>query len=259
MRSAKTHASAGVAAWLLAAALLGNGGCGRDEKTTGPVVPVTPTPTTQATGVFLGGAENGLLDLTIDTAVVALAPRAPGRSAGGLTASGVMSRDGGGVVNLTGTYDTSTDSLRLTGSGYDLAGLYLPGAAPARFEGRFSNPSGSGSFLALIGARNTVFVFCATYENSAATLWGTLDFAVSAGTLAGFEMVDGDSVIDLVAGSVVGPSSGTFPTLQFAGNPFVGSGSWNTSTGHVAGTWTAGATSGVWSGDRCVPGTTGSE
>jgi len=227
-------------------------GCGKKREPTAPT-PGAPTPQTQLTGVFVGGLENGLLDVTIDTGFLAM----PGDTV--VSASGVMSKDGGGVVNLTGTYDAATDSLRLSGQGYELAGLYLDGGVPPRVEGRYASPAGGGMFTALPGRRpSAVHAFCATYEDSAATMWGTLNLAVAGNGVAGFEVEDGDTAVVAVQGTAAG-TAGTTRSLAFAGSEFIGSGSWNTSTGHVAGVWASPRGNGVWSGDPCLAGTTGSE
>ncbi|HYJ34225.1 MAG TPA: hypothetical protein VE326_13520 [Candidatus Binatia bacterium] len=236
----------------LALSLAAFTGCGTKHELTSPT-PGTPTPETQLTGVFVGSAENGLLDLTIDAGSLAM----PADTT--VSASGVMSQDGGGVVNLTGTYDAGTDSLRLSGQGYELAGLYLDGGAPIRVEGRYTGPSGNGRFTALPGRRpSAVHAFCATYEDSAATMWGTLNLAVAGNGVAGFEVADGDTAVVAVQGTAAG-TAGTTRSLAFAGAEFIGSGSWNTSTGHVAGVWASPRGTGVWSGDLCIAGTTGSE
>lgn len=247
-RSRRAARRAYVVAAALAAALIVAvlGGCGRDRKSTAPPSN-PPTPQTQMTGVFLGSAENGLIDVTIDTAPLT----SPLDTI--VTALGVMSRDTGGVVNLTGTYDTATDSLHLNGQGYDLDGVFLPSAVTVRLQGRYTSPSGGGAFLALIGARSSVVhVFCASFDDTTATTLGTLNLAVGGGALAGFEAVYGDTAIVTLQGTVAG--SGTTRALAFTGIEFQGNGSWNTLTGHVAGVWASPLGTGVWSGDPCLPG-----
>lgn len=258
----RAAAAAVALAAALALAILAVPGCGRHREATAPPLnPPPPTPQTQMTGVFVGGAENGLLDLTID--VGALASAFLARDGGAspettVTALGVMSPDGGGVVNLTGAYDTATDSLHLSGQGYALAGEFLPNGVPFRLQGRFTSPSGRGQFVALIGARNSVVhAFCATYEDSAATMWGTLNVAVTGTALAGFEVVDGDTAVVALFGTANG--SGTTRALAFTGSGFVGNGSWNVLTGHIAGVWASPRGTGVWSGDPCLPGTASSQ
>lgn len=234
-----------VLAWVLV--VLALGGCGRDRKPTAPP-PKSPTPQTQMTGVFVGGSENGLIDITIDTAPLT----APLDTV--VTALGVMSRDTGSVVNLTGTYDTATDSLHLNGSGYDLEGMFLPNAVTVRLQGRYTSPSGSGAFLALTGARNSVVhVFCSSYDDATSTTLGDLDLAVAGNALAGFETVYGDTAIVTLQGTANG--TGTTRALAFTGIEFQGNGSWNTLTGHVEGVWSSPLGSGVWSGDECRSGT----
>lgn len=251
----RTAAAAVVAAAL---AVLALAGCGRHREATAPPLnPPPPTPQTQMTGVFVGNTESGLLDLTLDVGSLASAFRA--RDAGAspettVTALGVMSADGGGVVNLTGAYDTATDSLHLSGQGYALAGQFQPHGVPFRLEGRFTSPSGRGDFVALIGARNSVVrVFCGTYEDSAATMGGTLNLALTGSLIAGLEAVDGDTAVVAVFGTTDG--AGTTRALAFTGNGFMGNGSWNVLTGHIAGVWASPLGTGIWSGDPCLPGT----
>jgi hypothetical protein len=184
--------------------------------------------------------------------------RAPAAAETTVTAFGTMSKDGGGVVNLTGTYDTATDSLRLSGQGYVFWGLWVADAAPPRLAGRYAGPSGNGRFAALIGPRTTVHTFCATYENApTATFFGTLDLAVASGVLTGFQVEDGDTLVEPLQGTANGTQA--MRALAFAGAEFQGQGNWDTTTGHVAGVWASPRGNGVWSGDPCVPATTGQE
>ncbi|MGE5178795.1 MAG: hypothetical protein ACM3PF_06875 [Bacteroidota bacterium] len=250
-------------AFTIAAAVLALSGC-EGKHATFPVLPV-PVPEMQITGAFVGSAENGLLEVTVETRAFA-APRfqagpaeilrAPAAVETTVTALGTMSKDGGGVVNLTGTFDTVTDSLRLSGQGYSLWGLYLPNGVPRRLEGRYAGPAGNGRFVLLIGARSAVHVFCATYENRpTATFFGTIDLAVMGTSLAGFQVEDGDTLVEPLWGSVNG--SGLTRAVSFTGTSFYGNGSWDLTTGDAAGVWASPRGSGVWSGGVCVAGTTG--
>jgi len=229
--------------------------CGKSRATTKPT-PLQPTAHSQMTGVFVGVAQNGRIDLSLDAKLLAPALGAPAGAETVVTANATMSPDGGSAIILNGTYNTSTGSLHLTGQGYTLAGIFLLAGAPSRLQGEYSSPSDSGSFVALLGSGTSVQTFCATYENATATMWGTLDLAVAATSIAGFEVVDGGVVVHFLAGTA--GASGASRTLAFAGNPFSGTGTWTTATGHVEGTWMAGAESGVWSGDRCLTASTAS-
>jgi hypothetical protein len=167
----------------------------------------------------------------------------------------VMSRDTGGVVNLTGTYDTATDSLHLNGQGYDLDGAFLPNAVTVRLQGQYTSPSDGGGFVALTGPRDSgVNVLCAAYEESAATMWGTLNLAIAGGAVAGFEVVDGDTSIVLLQGTAVGTVT-TTKAIAFTGIEFSGNGSWNTLTRHIEGVWASPLGHGTFSGDECLSGT----
>ena len=250
-------------AMTIAAAALALAGC-EGKHSTFPVLP-PPAPELQLTGSFVGAAENGLLDVTVQAAALT-ARRFPAGPAGLLRASaavettvtalGTMSKDGGGVVNLTGSYDTATDSLRLSGQGCALWGLWVPGGVPPRLEGRYAGPSGNGRFAVLIGARTAAHVFCATYENSpTATFFGTIDLAVVGTSLTGFQVEDGDTLVEPLQGTV--NDAGTTPVLYFSGSSFSGNGKWDLMTADAAGVWTSPRGSGVWSGGVCLPGTTG--
>jgi hypothetical protein len=249
----------------IAAAVLGLAGC-EGKHATFPVLPL-PVPELQLTGSFVGAAENGLLDVTVQTAALTTRSfpagpagilRAPAAAETTVTAFGTMSKDGGGVVNLTGTYNTATDSLRLSGQGYTLWGLWVADAVPPRLAGRYAGPSGNGRFAVLVGARTAVHVFCATYENSpTATFFGTLDLAVVGTSVTGFQVEDGDTLVEPLQGTANG--SGATRAIYFAGASFYGNGSWDLATAHVAGVWASPRGNGVWSGDPCVPATTGRE
>lgn len=247
-----------VSAIWIALALAGCSNDTNDDGIIGP--PANGSQSTQLTGVFANTSVSGLLDVTIDTSP--LAPAWQRASAANVTALGTLSPDVGGTVNLSGTYDPDTDSLRLTGGGYTLAGVYLPGGVPPRLTGRFTGPLGAGSFVALAGSRTAVRTFCATYENQDASLWGTLNFAISGTTVTGFEVEDGDTLVVALTGSV--SATGTPRTLSFVGASFQGNGTWDQAKDQVQGEWAGYVQSGayqvgVWSGEACVPGTTGSE
>jgi hypothetical protein len=124
-----------------------------------------------------------------------------------------------------------------------------------RLQGQYTSPSGDGGFVALTGARNSVVhVFCAAYEDSAATMWGTLNLAIAGGAVAGFQVVDGDTAIVLLQGTAVGTIT-TTKALAFTGIEFSGNGSWNTLTHHIEGVWASPLGHGTFSGDECLSGT----
>jgi hypothetical protein len=233
----------------LAISLLGIA-CGEDHDNR--VAPGPVTPSTQLTGLFLNRSEAGLMSVTIsrDLRTAAALPESV------VTASGVLSPDGGGVVNLTGTYDTETDSLYLTGQAYDVRAEYIETAIP-QLRGEYSGPNGSGSIVGMAGGTNVVRVFCGQFQSATTAIIGRWNIVIIGTMMMGLE--SGDSSIVEFSGSVAGSggsrsmsftSSGIEPVLH-------GDGIWTTATNHVAGTWMTEDDTGTWSGDLCLPGTTG--
>ena len=123
-------------ALLVAAALLLTS-CKKDDNT------VTPPPTTTHasgtyTGMIAGGSESGVLTLNIPTS--SALPKTM-RDATVITVSGTLNV-GGTPITLSGTYDTSNDSLHVSGGGYSFIGTYSNGV----LVGSYTGPHGSGGF-----------------------------------------------------------------------------------------------------------------
>ena len=242
-------------------ALLAAYGCGSDDDPVKPPggTPVPPvTLATPFTGTFVNGSESGLLNVTIDGGSLAPPLRAAARADTVVTATGVLSPDGGGVVTLNGTYDTSTDTLKLSGQGYSFLGQYYVDAIPPLIDGNYTGPNGPGTFAGLPGSTTAVKVFCGTFESESTATAGRWNIVISGGTVLGIEAPYGDPGTVGLHGTVTG--TGVVRTLSLAsGGDFalLGQGTWNTSTNHVSGTWMAADDSGTWAGDLCLPGTAG--
>ncbi len=240
--------------------LLTPSGCGKDDANH-PLTPTVGTPSTQLTGTFLSGSEAGHLSLSISIASASLAPplRAPALAAAlpetVVTAFGVLSPDGGGVVTLTGTYDTTTDSLQLTGQNYTFLGKYFPSAVPPVTRGQYTGPMGPGSFSCVLGSTSEIKVFCGEFQSSGSPTAGRWNIVIAGSSLVGLEAPNGDTGTVGFTGTVTG--TGINRTLAFGGSGLTGNGTWNTATDHVAGTWTTSGDNGTWSGDPCLPGGTG--
>ena len=218
------------------------------------------TPASPFTGAFLNGFEAGLLNVTIDGGSLAPSLRAAVLADTVVTATGVLSPDGGGVISMSGTYDTATDSLKLSGQGYSFLGQYYDTSVPPAVDGNYTGPNGAGAFVVLPGSTVAVKVFCGAFESDSTATAGRWNIVISGAALVGIEAPHGDPGFVGFSGMVTG--TGVQRTLSFTtGTEFIlnGDGTWNTSTNHVSGTWSAEDDSGTWGGDRCLPGTAGSE
>src|SRR5262245_3294828 len=111
--------------------------CGGASSPTGSA---TPTPTPEPTTTFSGtiAAPNGLSG---PIAIVVHALVAVSAKAGTLavaSATGTINLENGGTVALTGTYDSSSGALTLSGGGYSFTGTVAKG----EIFGTFTAPDG---------------------------------------------------------------------------------------------------------------------
>jgi hypothetical protein len=263
MRSRRA-AAAPVAAPAPAAALAGclllalavASGCG-DDDSKNPAGPGNPSATTVMTGTFVGAADGGLATLSLSTAD--LAPRlpraarpAPGRADSVVTASMTLGPFGGGAINLTGTYDTQTDSLHAAGQGYSVRGRSGASlAGPTVLVGNYASGSDAGSFICTPGGSGSVRVYCGEFQSATGPATGRLNLVFTDGTLFGLFCHEGLQPSIALAGTVTG--TGTVRSISFSGS-VNGTGSWNTATDEVSGAWTSvGGDTGSWTGERCLP------
>lgn len=101
-----------------------------------------------------------------------------------LPVSGVFRPAAGGTVTLSGTYNTSNDSLYIAGGSYALAGKFSGG----QISGVFVGPNGAGIFsVAVSNADNPVKVYTGSFAvpNSAN---GPFNMLINGATLSGVAM-----------------------------------------------------------------------
>ena len=137
--------------------------CGGSGSTTTPPTPSTPSPTTttfQGTVAAVSGdiGQSGTITVTVQT-VIALAdlrPLSVALASGSFRATHFT--NGQSVVLLTGTYDSSTGSLTMSGGGYTFTGSVNGGV----FAGTLTGPGiDTGTFSTVNGASATTY--CGTY------------------------------------------------------------------------------------------------
>jgi hypothetical protein len=194
---------------------------------------------TTFTGVISddNGSASGAIEFTLATTAPA-PPSTTGPSLVAVTATGKVKFNGQAQVALSGTYDSDTDVLAVTGGGYTIGGVY---DEVDRLEGAFSGPNNSsGSFVTTRAANATSY--CGTYAATDNSDHGTFSFVISGNTVRG-EARSVDGTVIPLDGTISGNAitihvPGTQTTLASgtkSGNNVSG-----TYQGDPPGTWTGG-------------------
>jgi hypothetical protein len=167
---------------LAVAAALASVGCGGDSGPAGP-----SGPTGAFKGTLVGGpgeSASGVLTITLPgsasiRSVGSAAARVVVAASAPVSVTGTLALTGGGVVQLSGTYDASANpQLVLAGGGYGLTGNYS--ATNGVFSGSASFPDGKTGFWTVSANAATVRVFCGTYTSSAGQGGGTWNVVLDA-------------------------------------------------------------------------------
>ncbi len=224
-----------------------------------------PSGSTTVVGVIASASESGVLTVTIATGSLGLLPRAGSLFAfftavtpayasatASVNATATLVIQGGATIALTGTYDTGTHTLSISGGGYTFTGTYSNGV----LSGTFTNPTGgTGGFTGQSGSSGSVVAYCGTFTDIApVTTSGYWNITVNTTS----NVVSGTGVDThqsgaraSITGTVSGSSlSGTFTEVSGGS----GSGNWSmTISGtSLTGTWTnAAGNHGTLSGARC--------
>ncbi len=236
-------------------------GCGDDDN---PANPGGGTPaSTNMYGTFAGGTIGG--KLTISIAATALAPPRPstGIRTHLVTATGSMDLDGGGVIQLGGTYNDETDTLKISGGGYTFIGTYDATGTVPGILGGFTGPD-QGFFGCVTGTASSVKVFCGTFVNAGVTVDGRWNILIVGDELAGLAVVTGSSGVVGLEGTITGTGNPRQITIELvssddivADSQLSADGTWDTTTNEVSGTWTlydstpTQIDNGTWTGGLC--------
>jgi hypothetical protein len=178
--------------------------CKKDDN------PVTPPPTaTHASGTYVGmiagGSESGVLTLSLSSSAAMKSTA----NLAIINISGTL-KIGGSTITLSGTYNTSNDSLYVSGGGYSFAGTYSNGF----LMGAYTGPNGSGGFSTQSSSgSDTVKVYLGQsvsqvegHSNS------TLNIVVKGSALIGLAVGTGDTT------PLTGTVSGNTLTISIAFN-----------------------------------------
>jgi len=178
-------------------------------------------------GVF--GASNGSASVGGTVVIVIVASGA----------SGTLTPSGSAGVALTGTYNSGSGAVSVSGGGHTLTGTITSG----ELDGTYAGSGGTGSFGTHKGAASSdVTLFCGSYDGDASGVW---NLAKTGNSLVGAYADDGGG-----SARLTGSLSGTAISITFSGGTASGTLASATS---MNGTWTAGAGSGTWTGTSPCP------
>ncbi|HEU5311482.1 MAG TPA: hypothetical protein VFV24_08525 [Candidatus Eisenbacteria bacterium] len=228
-----------------------------------------PAPTqTQMHGGFAGGTaggatETGTLDVTVNSGT--LAARFPNEasatlvkpaSAAVVAASAVMDPEGAGsTVLLSGTYNTDSDSLFLSGSGYTLQGARTNVGAGQSIEGLYTGPNGTGAFYALAPAGEPIQSYCGDYMSGTQADSGFVALSVRGSSVTGLSISTVD-LGDILRWNGTMTGSGTVRDVTIVdplnpGGAPLAQGTWDTSLDTMNGTYGFGGDTGTWDAVIC--------
>ncbi|HEV8539316.1 MAG TPA: hypothetical protein VGR15_10415 [Bacteroidota bacterium] len=212
-------------------------GCNKDEN---PVNP--PGGSVTYVGTLANPSETGSLILTFASAPSKQAPRASAGAATVISVSGSV-KIGDTTIVLSGTYNTDTDSLIVSGGNYTFRGTYADGT----ISGTYTGPHGSGSFTAEVsGEGDTVKVYCGTYQQTSPDTNGAGRFnLIVKGSIISGITDDGLRLAGIVTEGEVFIHFTLYPTINIAhgvieeDGSIVGTYSVPVESGTVSGTWEA--------------------
>ena len=226
-------------------------GCGDDDN--GPTGPGGDSASGFIGLYAIDGRWDGKVTISINsTSLASPLPRGVSRTtAHGVTAFGALTPSSGSGVALLGTYSDENDSLHLSGSGYTLIGHYDDSVTPPSITGSLSGPPGEGLFGCFLGSSATIKVYCGAYDTDTSILDGTWSMVTIDTVLVGVALpVDGNAGDAITfAGTVA--RTGTTRAIEFTGVDLTGTGSLDTATNNVSGTWALPPDTGNWIGSLC--------
>ena len=170
--------------------------------------PTSPSGPTNSATMFEGtiagaGGQSGAFSVTIQVAVAASSVAS--LRAAGLTikpesftqVSGTLNVAGGASVTLAGSYDSSTNTVSLSGGGFTLTGT-ISGAV---LSGTYTGPGSTGVFSSLNSTQASVTAYCGTHSGGS----GIFTMQVSAsGTVSGVAGPSAGAAGDTFAGQLNG-------------------------------------------------------
>lgn len=233
---------------ILAGALLS--ACSNSGSSTAP--PRTST----LVGVFADSSESGVITITIATGTLALVPPnesdvlvfrlftpAYANAASVVSASATLAIQRGATFALSGTYDTGSHRLSLSGGGYTFTGTYSNGV----LSGTFTNSAGAGGgFTTQAGSPGAVVGYCGTFTSSAGGGFWIVTVNAANNVVAGVAYEPSTRAEGLITGTasgssltgIINSSQGESPTWSATVSGTNLSGTWRNPTTGETGTIT---------------------
>src|SRR5438445_2235874 len=230
----------------------------QSERPTGPQTPTTTTTTFQ--GVLAGPlGESGVITLATGTgAAGAVAAQRAGAAASSAVTENLSGRlliIGSASIDLTGTLNTATGAIAVSGGGYSFTGS----VTDSKLSGTYTGPNGAGTFTGLSSTASTpTFVsYCGTssgtdnFGGTPQPRSGAFNLERSGSLLFGVAVDNSPTGADVPVAMVTGQVTGNSVALTVTdlnGNP-VGSATGTISATAASGTYTSsdGLATGTWS------------
>lgn len=192
-----------------------------------PSAPEASTNTTVFQSIIAGsGNQTGTLTLTVHSQVSGLRswlrlPWVAKLNAQTVSASGSVHVAGGSTTSLSGTFDTTTRALSVSGGGFTFTGT----ATTNTLNGSYTAPGGAtGVFAGRSTASGTVRSFCGNTMGGTGDVTGVFSFTVAdgSGALTGSFTISADTppTVGTLVGQVTGATVAI--TATATGGRFVG-------------------------------------
>lgn len=210
-------------------------GCKKDES------PVNPGPNPDRRGTYTGvvadSSGGGAMTATVGSSLA--------RATEIIVVTGVFTPFGGASVALTGTYNTSNDSLYVAGGGFVFAGHFSGG----QISGVCYGPNGPGIFsVAPSTATNPVKVYAGTFQLTGGE-HGPFNLLISGTVISGAAVELTSQTSIRLTGSLSG-SSVTIYEAAYPTGTAIATGAINgTSIGGTTYNRSSGQANGNWSGE----------
>lgn len=193
------------------------------------------------------GLTTGALSLSIATA--SPSPPAPlGVALVEVNVTGTLTLEGSPAIPLTGTYETTTGDLIVTGGGYTLTGVFN---GVDRLEGTFTGPgNSSGGFVVTQTTTGTpATTFCGSFARDDQQDAGTFSIVIRGNSALGRWA----SSVDGATGGLEGTLSGNSITITVENSGVTSGTAVGTRSGSaISGTFTdIGGGTGTWQGAVC--------
>ena len=198
----------------------------------------TPAAGVAFRGTLTGKGESGVVDATLPTGTSIASVRPLADPITGNQVVATVNLGGGKTFSLTGTYDSATKTLTISGGGYTLTGTL----AGSTLSGTYTGPNGAGSFALQAATTGVVNVYCGTYKDTAGTGAGSWNLVQGADNKLSGSYTQAAGGSGLLSGTLSGGAiSLTVSTGGFANGTLSGdsiTGTYGTKPGENIGTWT---------------------